>query len=178
MSSTLSIPPHPGWTAAAPPKNLVVAMGDMLASGDATATLVTYSLGSCVGVTLYDPVTQAGGMLHAMLPDSTINAERAASRPNMFVDLGLPALFHAVYALGGVRSRIIVKLAGGAEFLDHHKVFNIGGRNVETVLNMLARNGVKLAASVTGGHDSRTMRLNLATGVVTLDIPGRPILTL
>jgi chemotaxis protein CheD len=172
MSAVIPSAP-PRWVIAPPKKNLVVGMGDMLVSNDASAQMVTYSLGSCVGVTIYDPAAKVGGMLHAMLPDSTINAERATSRPNMFVDTGLPAMFHAVYALGGQKLRLIVKLAGGAEFLDENKVFNIGHRNLEATITMLARNGVKLTANATGGHESRTMRLDLGTGVVTLDLPGR-----
>ena len=168
----------PRWVIAPPKKTLIVGMGDMLVSNDSSAQLVTYSLGSCVGVTIYDSVAKVGGMLHAMLPDSTINAERAASRPNMFVDSGLPAMFHAVYALGGLKHRMVVKVAGGAEFLDKNKVFNIGRRNIEALMTMLARNGVKLEASATGGHESRTMRLDLNTGAVTLDIPGREAFTL
>ncbi len=173
MSHRAHVAAPPRWVVPAQKKSFIVGMGDMLASNDASAQLVTYSLGSCVGVTIYDPAVKVGGMLHAMLPDSTINAERAASRPHMFVDLGLPAMFHAVYALGGVKQNLIVKLAGGAEFLDEHKVFNIGRRNVDTVVNMLTRNGVRLAARAVGGHESRTMRLNLETGLVTLDLPGR-----
>ncbi len=177
MSAVIPSAP-PRWVIAPPKKSLVVGMGDMLSSNDASAQLVTYSLGSCVGVTIYDPVAKVGGMLHAMLPDSTINAERATSRPNMFVDTGLPAMFHAVYALGGLKHRLIVKMAGGAEFLDEKKVFNIGQRNIEAVINMLARNGVKLEANQTGGHESRTMRLDLTTGCVTLDLPGRKAVVL
>jgi len=175
-TTTASAPPR--WVIAPPKKSLIVGMGDMLASNDASAQLVTYSLGSCVGVTIYDPIAKVGGMLHAMLPDSTINAERAASRPNMFVDSGLPAMFHAVYALGGLKHRIVIKMAGGAEFLDKNKVFNIGIRNVDGVVAMLARNGVTLKASETGGHESRTMRLDLTTGAVTLDMPGKKTQTL
>jgi chemotaxis protein CheD len=168
----------PRWVIAPPRMSLVVGMGEMLVSNDASAQLVTYSLGSCVGITIYDSAVKVGGMLHAMLPDSTINADRAASRPNMFVDSGLPAMFHAVYALGGLKHRIVVKMAGGAEFLDKNKVFNIGRRNIDALLIMLGRNGMKLEASATGGHESRTMRLDLATGAVRLDTPGRESLTL
>lgn len=96
----------------------------------------------------------------------------------MFVDTGLPAMFHAVYALGGWKQRVVIKMAGGAEFLDQNKVFNIGNRNIEAVVTMLARNGVTLKASATGGHESRTMRLDLTTGSVTLDMPGRKALSL
>jgi len=148
-------------------------MGDMLVSNDASAQLVTYSLGSCVGVSIYDPVAKVGGLLHAMLPSSSINLDRAAARPFMFVDTGLPAMFHAVYALGGLKHRLIVKLVGGAEFLDEKKVFNIGQRNVEATRAMLERNSVSLQASETGGRESRTVKLDLANGNFTLDIPGK-----
>jgi chemotaxis protein CheD len=175
METTL--PPRPPglnrWVAPAPRKQLVVGMGDMLTSNDAQAVLVTYSLGSCVGVTVYDPVAKIGGMLHAMLPDSTINEERATNRPYMFVDTGLPAMFHAIYALGGIKSRLVVKLTGGAEFLDEKRIFRIGHRNVETTHSLLERNGVTLAAVETGGRESRTIRLDLSNGNLTLDLPGK-----
>ena len=171
-SPPLPAPPR-SWVVPAPKKNLIVGVGDMLASNDPQAHLVTYSLGSCVGVVIYDPAVKAGGLLHAMLPDSTINAERASDRPYMFVDTGLPALFHAVYALGGLKPRLIIKFAGGAEFLDEKKLFNIGQRNVETVLAMLTRNNAPLKAQETGGHESRTIRLDLSNGNLTVDMPGK-----
>lgn len=171
--STITAPAPNRWVAPAPRKQLIVGMGDMLTSNDASANLVTYSLGSCVGVAIYDPIAKVGGLLHAMLPDSTINLDRAANRPFMFVDTGLPAMFHAVYALGGLKHRLIVKLVGGAEFLDEKKIFRIGQRNVEATKAMLQRNGVALAASETGGHESRTVRLDLSNGNFTLDIPSK-----
>jgi len=173
MSTSITAAAPPRWVIAAPKKNLIVGVGDMLVSNDVQANLVTYSLGSCVGVAIYDSAVKVGGLLHAMLPDSSINADRAAARPYMFVDTGLPALFHAVYALGAAKSRLTVKLAGGAEFLDEKKIFNIGQRNVEATLAMLLRNGVKLVANETGGHESRTIRLDLATGNLSVDMPGK-----
>ena len=173
FTSSTTAPASGCWGAPAPKKKLVVGMGDLMVGNDPTAQLVTYSLGSCVGIAIYDPVAKVGGLLHAMLPDSTINPERAATRLFMFVDTGLPALFHAVYALGGAKQRMTVKLVGGAEFLDGKKIFNIGRRNVEAALAMLARNGVSVAGSETGGHESRTVKLDMANGDFTLDIPGR-----
>lgn len=172
MSSTL-VQTNSRWVAAPPKKTLVVGMGDMLVSNDPSAQLITYSLGSCVGIAIYDPVAKVGGLLHAMLPDSKINPDRAASRPHMFVDTGLPLMFHAAYAFGAVKHRIVIKVAGGAEFLDEKKIFNIGKRNVEATLRMLANNGVSVAASATGGHEGRTVRLDLATGTLMLDTPGK-----
>lgn len=172
MSTTLASPVN-RWAAPAPKKQLIVGMGDMLTSNDSSATLVTYSLGSCVGVAIYDPVAKVGGLLHAMLPDSTINLDRATKRPFMFVDTGLPAMFHAVYALGGLKHRLIIKLCGGAEFLDEKKIFKIGQRNVDATVAMLQRNGAAIAGKETGGRESRTVKLDLSNGNFTLDIPGK-----
>lgn len=173
MSAPANVAPPKTWVVPARKKQLIVGMGDMLVSNDVSAQLITYSLGSCVGVSIYDPVAKVGGLLHAMLPDSTINLDRAATRPFMFVDTGMPAMFHSVYALGGLKHRIIIKLVGGAEFLDEKKIFRIGHRNVETTLAMLERNGVKLSGQETGGRESRTVRLDLSNGNFTLDLPGK-----
>jgi chemotaxis protein CheD len=173
----MSPPPSPNhppsrWVIPAPKKNLVVGVGDMLVSNDTQALLVTYSLGSCVAVAIYDPFAKVGGLLHAMLPDSSINREHAISRPYMFVDTGLPAMFHAVYALGGMKPRLTIKLAGGAELLDERKIFNVGRLNVAKVLTLLERNQALLQAQDTGGHESRTVRLDLSNGVFSVDISG------
>jgi chemotaxis protein CheD len=155
-----------------PVKLIVVGMGEMIVSNDSTAKLVTYSLGSCIGISIYDPVVKVGGLLHVMLPDSSINPSRAAEHPFMFVDTGVPAMFHAAYCLGGKKARMILKLCGGATFLDKERRFNIAGRNVEAVLQVLQTNQITPAASETGGSKSRTVSLNLADGNVVIDSPG------
>jgi chemotaxis protein CheD len=144
----------------------------MVVSNDPSADLVTYSLGSCIGVTLYDPDKMIGGLLHVMLPDSKIHPAKAAIWPSMFVDTGLPRLFHGLYNLGADRDRLVVKAAGGAQFLDTAGVFNIGMRNQQALLELLDRNGFSLQASDLGGISSRTLRLDLGTGDVQIQTPG------
>ncbi len=153
-------------------KQLVVGMGDMVVSNDPTAQLVTYSLGSCVGVAIYDPLAKVGGLLHAMLPDSELNLERAGMRPFMFVDTGVIAMFHAAYAFGAMKSRMIVKVCGGATFLDDQKNFRIGERNVVATMEIFKRNSITVASADVGGAKSRTVRLNLGNGEFTLDTLG------
>jgi chemotaxis protein CheD len=160
------------WVIAPPRKTLVVGVADMVVSNDSTAVLVTYSLGSCLGITVYDPVKKVGGLLHIMLPDSKINAERAVSTPAMFVDTGVPRLFHAVYNLGGDKRRVVIKVAGGAQLLDEHGVFNIGERNFQAFTALLARNGYAVQGQNVGGMSSRTLRLDLTTGDVTIKSAG------
>jgi chemotaxis protein CheD len=123
-------------------------------------------------VTVYDPVKKAGGLLHLMLPNSKINPQRAEAEPYMFVDTGVPRLFKAVYSLGGERFRVIVKVAGGAQFFDPNRAFNIGERNYEQLHALLARNGYSIHVQDVGGTCSRTVRLDLASGRLTVSSPG------
>ena len=160
------------WVIAPPRKTFVVGVSDMLASNDSSAEIVTYSLGSCLGVTIYDPVKKIGGMLHLMLPDSKIDAAKAMNQPYMFVDTGVPRLFHAAYSLGADRSRLVVKVAGGAQLMDQQGIFNIGARNFDALEKLLAQNGFKAHATDVGGLSSRTVRLDLANGMVTIKTPA------
>jgi chemotaxis protein CheD len=153
-------------------KAIIVGVADMVATNDPGAELVTYSLGSCLGVTVYDPIKKAGGLLHLMLPDSSINPQRAAAEPYMFVDTGVPLLFKAVYNLGGDRFRVVVKVAGGAQFFDPNRSFNIGERNCGALHALLARKGYSIHAEAVGGVCSRTVRLDLSNGNVTISSPG------
>jgi chemotaxis protein CheD len=160
------------WTIPAPRKSLVVGVADMVVSNDPGAELVTYSLGSCLGITIYDPAKKIGGLFHVMLPDSKIDATKAVNVPFMFMDTGLPRLFHAAYNLGADRSRLAVKVAGGAQLLDERGVFNIGGRNFQALTDLIARNGLVIHARDVGGMTSRTLRFDLATGTVMIKSPG------
>ena len=160
------------WTIPAPRKALVVGVADMVVSNDPGAELVTYSLGSCLGITIYDPAKRIGGLFHVMLPESKIDASKAANSPFMFMDTGLPRLFHAAYNLGADRSRLVVKVAGGAQLLDDRNVFNIGGRNFQALSDLIARNGLVIHARDVGGMTSRTLRFDLANDTVTIKSPG------
>ena len=162
------------WVIPAPKINLVVGVADMNASNNAGMELVTYSLGSCLGVTVYDPIKKVGGLLHLMLPDSGIAPAKAMTAPHMFVDTGVPQLFKTVYSLGGDRSRLIIRVAGGAQFLDDQNTFNIGERNIRAFDEIIARNGLTIHARDVGGFNSRTLRFDLATGDVTIHSPGCP----
>jgi len=160
------------WTIPPPRKTLVVGVADMVVSNDPSAELVTYSLGSCLGITIYDPAKKIGGLFHVMLPASKIDAAKAVGSPFMFMDTGLPRLFHAAYNLGADRNRLAIKVAGGAQLLDDQNVFNIGGRNFQVLTELIARNGLVIHARDVGGTSSRTLRLDLATGQVTIKSPG------
>lgn len=148
----------------------IVGIADMKLSSDAGDIIITYALGSCLGITVYDPQTRVGGMLHAMLPMSSLNPEKAKENPLMFIDTGVPELFKACYRLGAAKERMIVKVAGGAntqnnENEDH---FQIGKRNFLMLRKLLWKNNVLIKAWDVGESHSRTMSLDIASGEVTL----------
>lgn len=148
--------------------NRVVDIADMVVTGDMQDILVTHSLGSCIGVAIWDPQIRVGGMIHYMLPASSISPDKARTSPAMFADTGIPALFRSAYELGAVKDRIIVKVAGGSSLLDVKGSFNIGKRNYIALRQILLKNGVLIDAEDIGGSCSRTLKLNVSTGKVTV----------
>lgn len=151
----------------------IVGVGGLAVSNDQDLILTTYSLGSCLGVTIYDPITKVGGLLHAMLPDSSINPGKAAEQPAMFVDTGIGALFRAAYALKAEKHRMQICVAGGAQFFDKNGFFNIGQRNYTCLRQLLAQHDLVIEAQDVGGLVSRTIHLNLASGEVRLKSSGQ-----
>ena len=136
-------------------------------------TLITYALGSCLGITVWDPVAKVGGMLHVMLPTSTVSPEKAQKNPCTFVDTGLPKLLAEVFRAGGMKGRLQVKVAGGASVRsDKDDYFQIGKRNFIATKNLLWKEAVMLGANDVGGNISRTMTLAVGTGQVQLRTNG------
>jgi chemotaxis protein CheD len=141
-----------------------VGISDCKVSQDAESVLVTYALGSCIAVTMYDPVSKVGGMLHYMLPESLIDAGKAQRNPCMFADTGIPVLLELVKAGGAQPRRMVVRLTGGAQVLDGEGVFQIGKRNYLAARKILWKAGILIAAEAVGGEVSRTVRLEVGTG--------------
>lgn len=152
--------------------NIVVGVGDCAWSADPEAVLVTYALGSCIGLAIHDPVAGVAGLLHFMLPESKIDKDKASSRPYMFADTGIPALFRRSYEMGAVKSRLVVRAAGGAQVLDPAGFFNIGKRNYQAMRKILWQAGVMVQAESIGGTTSRTVRLEVHSGRMLYRGPG------
>ncbi len=149
----------------------VVYVGDMK-TGEEEDVLVTHALGSCLGLMVYDPVARVGGLLHAMLPLSSINPQKARANPYMFVDTGVPMLFKTLYGLGGQKSRLVVKAAGCGKPLGNDEMFKIGERNYTVLKKLLWKNNVLLEAEDVGGTASRTVHFELSTGRTTISSGG------
>jgi chemotaxis protein CheD len=134
--------------------------------GSAPSTIISYGLGSCIGISLYDPQTKVGGLLHIMLPDST--QARPTDNPAKFADTGLPLMLKDVLALGAVKTRLVAKIAGGAQmfaFQNATDIMRVGSRNAEAAKKILKDQGIKIIAEDTGGTYGRTVSIDLNTGV-------------
>ncbi|MCK5162144.1 MAG: chemotaxis protein CheD [Desulfobacula sp.] len=150
----------------------IVGVADMKVSKNPAESIVTYSLGSCIGLVIYDPAVKVGGILHYMLPDSSIDKDKAVARPYMFADSGIPRLFKAAYQLGAVKNRMKVYVAGGAEILDQKGFFNIGKRNYMALKKMFFKNNVMINNQNVGGNTNRTVRVEIATGDIYVKTSG------
>ena len=144
----------------------------MKTSRDPHTVLETIGLGSCVGVAAWDPTKQIGGMLHYMLPLSSLNPARAKESPATFADTGVPMLFRELYALGANKADLVVKIAGGASLNGNMEMFSVGKRNLSVLKKMFDQNGFRVAAHDVGGHRSRTLRLLVGDGRVVVSSPG------
>jgi len=149
-----------------------VGIGDMKL-GRREGTIITYALGSCIGITLYDPQIKLGSLLHIMLPETNGKETNVFK----FADTGIRETLRKMAVFGGVKNRYICKIAGGAQMfaLSGGGDFgNIGQRNIESVKRILQAEGIKIKSQEVGGNSARTMLLELETGTVKLRTIGKP----
>lgn len=136
---------------------------------EAPAKLVTRGLGSCLGITLYDPIKKFGGMVHAMLPD--IEKAKIQTNPARFVNSAVKKMVEEMEKKGCSRSRLAAKVFGGAHmfsFIISDGSLNVGQKNVEMAESVLNEMKVKISAQETGGTFGRTIELNLDDGKVLI----------
>jgi chemotaxis protein CheD len=146
----------------------VAGVGDWVISDDPQTTLATYALGSCIGLVAYDPLAKVGGLLHFMLPDSALNPYKASLLPATFCDTGVARLLQDLEALGASRRRLRLYLAGAAKVLDSGDFFDIGRRNQLAAKRKLWELGLLVEDEDTGGEMSRTLKLHMNDGRVTV----------
>ncbi len=151
---------------------VIVGVSDCRVTRDVGCSLITYALGSCIAVAIYDPQAQVAGLLHFMLPESSMARGKAAANPYIFADSGVPLLFRRAYSAGAEKRRLVVYLAGGAQVMDDRGVFNIGRRNYLAVRKLLWQAGVMIHAEAVGGCEARTVRLEVESGRVYLRTGG------
>jgi chemotaxis protein CheD len=148
----------------------IIGVGDMALSDSPEELLITYSLGSCIAVIIFDPRARVGGMLHFMLPESSLDPEKARKNPYMFADTGITHLFKNSYLMGAKKEHMVVKTVGGAQILDPNGVFNIGKRNYLAMRKIFWKNNVAISAEHVGGDVNRTVRLEMDSGKVIVKV--------
>ena len=137
--------------------------------------ITTLGLGSCVGVALRDPVTKIGGLLHAMLPDSTVLKNNTCVEK--FVDSGLDELVKRMVRAGANKARLEAKLAGGAQmfaFQRNSDLVKVGERNAEAARKKLRALHIRLLAEDTGLNYGRTVIYYPETGIYVIKAVGKP----
>ena len=150
---------------------LTVGIADMkLAQGN--GVLITYALGSCIGLCFHDPRLRLGALLHVMLP---LNMEAGRKHPLKYADTGIRETLKAMEAKGASRSRMTVKIAGGAKMFEvaGGGLGNIGQRNIESVHAILKRENIRLLAENVGGTVARTLLFDVASGQGCIKSYGR-----
>ena len=137
-------------------------------------TLITYALGSCIGITLYDPAIKLAGLLHIMLPEAGNMADMNVYK---FADTGIAELVRLMVAKGANKGRMVAKIAGGAQmfaFQNKMEMVRIGERNVEAARKKLAELKIPILASDTGDSYGRTVIFYPENGDFVIKAVGRP----
>lgn len=135
--------------------------------------LITYALGSCIGVCLYDPQIKLGAMVHIMLP---LNMETGRKNPLKYADTGIRETLSKMEAKGAVRRRIVAKIAGGAKMFEvsgNSSLGNIGQRNIDSVHMLLKRENIPLLKEDVGGNTARTLLFDVSNGLCCVRSYGK-----
>ncbi|MDR3305091.1 MAG: chemotaxis protein CheD [Clostridiales Family XIII bacterium] len=139
-------------------------------------TLVTYALGSCVGISLYDPRTKIGGLSHIMLPSSLMRNGKPIDDRMKYADTAIEDMFREMLLLGARRDTIMAKIAGGANmfhFTENSLVDTIGDRNIDAVHAELSRLCIPLVGEDVGENYGRTVYFNLGDGKLKVQSIGK-----
>lgn len=153
-------------------KKISVGIADMKITRQ-EGELITYALGSCIGISFYDPMIKLGALLHIMLPEKN----QSDSNVFKFADSGIRETLRKLYAFGATKGRLVVKIAGGAKMFEMKGpggLGNIGERNAQNVKRVLMMEGIRVAGEDTGANYARTMLLNVETGQVFIRMAGKP----
>ncbi len=151
-----------------------VNFSEMKTSCNATETLVAFSIGSGMGISIYDPESAVGGILNFILPESTnLNPVKSEKYPFMFADTGIPAFVKALIELGAQSDRMKVVIAGGAQVLDQTGAFNIGHQNYQAAQSILGANRLSIHYKDIGGIHPRTLRLEMSSGKSYIILPDQ-----
>ncbi|ATP39374.1 chemotaxis protein CheD [Solibacillus sp. R5-41] len=140
-------------------------------------TIRTSGLGSCVGVVIYDESKKIAGLVHVMLPDSSLGRTESVNEAK-FADTGVAALVNLVKLQGAQSFKLKAKIAGGAQmfqFTSDKNSMRIGPRNVEAVKEQLRKLNIPIIAEDTGGNSGRTIEFNPETSMLNIRTVNRGV---
>jgi len=126
--------------------------------------IVTHALGSCIGIAIHDSHSKIGGILHYMLPSSSLDPVKAQTNPLMFGDSGIPEFFKEAYRLGARKENLRVVMAGGANVISGNHNFDIGNRNIVIARKLFWKNNIMIDAEHIAGNIPRTLFLEIGSG--------------
>nr|WP_287412041.1 chemotaxis protein CheD [Pseudodesulfovibrio sp.] len=150
---------------------IIVGISDMRFSVTPEDVLVTYSLGSCIGISAYDPKARIGGLIHCLLPSPGEAPKGDRDNPFKFVTTGVPVMVRRLVKAGAKQNRLVFKGAGGANIRSQYHI-PIGAENAEALRGVLSYNNAQLAAEEFGGTIPRSMFLHIDTGRVLVRSKG------
>lgn len=154
-------------------KQLSVGIADMKLARQ-EGELITYALGSCIGIALYDPMIKLGALIHIMLPERGTMTDTNLYK---YADSGIKETLRKLSVMGGRNTRMTAKIAGGAKMFElkgsSDTFGNIGQRNIVSVKQALKESGIRLTAEDVGENYARTMVMDIATGKVRIRTFGR-----
>lgn len=153
-------------------RSIVVGVGDMAIAAESEVTLSTFGLGSCVGVVMCDPVNKVGGILHVMLPSSSVAVQKAKAQPYLFADTGVTKFLSMLDSMGADFAHSMCVVAGGASVMASGDTFKIGQQNAEAVLAKLSEHGVIPAHQFLGGFSNRSLHLNTGNCLLQIALPN------
>lgn len=134
--------------------------------------LSTFALGSCVGVVIYDHEIGIAGLLHIMLPSSSIAAEKSRNQPFLFADTGIEAFVSALKSKGVSLEKASCVIAGGASVMASSDAFKIGEKNGIAAESKLKDLGIAVRHSDLGGFSNRSLHINLLDGSLLIALPN------
>lgn len=152
---------------------LIVGIADMKMAQN-EGMLITYALGSCIGICLYDPLIRLAALVHVMLP---LNMETGRRSPLKYADTGIRETLKKMQEKGALQNRIVAKIAGGAKMFDvpgGGSLGNIGQRNIESTHLVLRKEGIRLLREDVGGSTARTLLFDAASGQACVRSYGKP----
>jgi len=156
--------------------NLInIGMSQIEVTSKLGTVLVAPSLGSCIGLAIYDPTSKIGGMAHIVLPDSE-KVFKKNEFEGKYADTAVPEILKKMISMGANKNKLVVKIAGGAQMFTLQKgsnVLNIGFRNTIAVKAALSKEGLTLVKADTGGNKGRTFKLDIQTGSFSVKLIGQ-----